>query len=561
MLRAEDLLIAISVIACGASGLCYAKNKGDKVCRDRAYRLWRLGMIGIGTAFMLMLCYLVNHYFSFKYVYEHTNLELPFIYCISALWAGKEGSFLLWGFILVLMGYMVLNISYVKDLKHQRTFPVYAGITVAILTMSFVVRPFKVLNAIPADGKGLSKALQDPWMVVHPPLVFIGYTAMAIVFALGMNRLEGGDYEEVIKNWARKSMLFLGLGIMTGSVWAYRALGWGGYWAWDPIENIALVPWLLLCAYSHINKNKLAKQNGGFRSFSNEKGKNINWTRDKCILPFIIAAFGTFLVRSGLLANASVHAYVGKMARGRFIILGIFVVCIIGIIGVRGFRQLKKQKGQGLTRRTLDYIACFRVMTCIYAYAILIGTICPLFIKVQVPMHFYNRLTIGYVIVNGLLILGIERQKIGKKLSVVLVLGAVISVAMARYFDYRSVGLTLVLWIVLIPLLGYILTGLKGRNRYYYWTHLLLLVMLVGGITSAGMGGKFMKAAEEQAPMSIFSRMLEDRVIEQPKGTNLHEKDSIIIYTTKPLISLFWIGSFGLLGVMVIENARRGESK
>ena len=200
-------------------------------------------------------------------------------------------------------------------------------------------------------------------------------------------------------------------------------------------------------------------------------------------------------------------------------------------------------------------------MTCIYAYAILIGTICPLFIKVQVPMHFYNRLTIGYVIVNGLLILGIERQKIGKKLSVVLVLGAVISVAMARYFDYRSVGLTLVLWIVLIPLLGYILTGLKGRNRYYYWTHLLLLVMLVGGITSAGMGGKFMKAAEEQAPMSIFSRMLEDRVIEQPKGTNLHEKDSIIIYTTKPLISLFWIGSFGLLGVMVIENARRGESK
>lgn len=293
MLRAEDVLIAISAIACGASGLCYVKNKGDKKCRDKVYRLWHLGMVGMGTAFALMLCYLVNHYFEFSYVYEHTSLDLPSLYCISALWAGKEGSFLLWGLILVLMGYSVLKISYIEQeeshIKEQgvsnnviknkgakKTFPTYVAITIAILIMCFIMRPFKLLEILPADGQGLSKALQDPWMVVHPPLVFVGYTAMAIMFALGMNDLTSGRYEGIIKNWVRKSILFLGLGIMTGSVWAYRALGWGGYWAWDPIENIALVPWLLLCAYIHSSKTMKNDEDGNF-AYTKDI---VNWTKD-----------------------------------------------------------------------------------------------------------------------------------------------------------------------------------------------------------------------------------------------------------------------------------------
>lgn len=179
--------------------------------------------------------------------------------------------------------------------------------------------------------------------------------------------------------------------------------------------------------------------------------------------------------------------------------------------------------------------------------------------KVQVPNHFYNKLTIGYVVVNSLLILGIERENIGKKLGIALTLGAVMSVAMARYFDYRSVGITLVLWIVLIPLLGYLLTGIKKRRRYYYWTHLLLLVMLVGGITSAGMSGQFMTTIGEEVPVSMISRLLEDRIVEQKEGVNPYEDENMVLYTTKPLINLFWIGSFGLLGVMVIENARERD--
>lgn len=597
MLRAEDVLIAISAMACGTSGLCYVKNKGDKKCRDKVYRLWHLGMVGMGTAFALMLYYLVNHYFEFSYVYEHTSLDLPSMYCISALWAGKEGSFLLWGLILVLMGYSVLRISYIEQeeshIKEQdvsnnaiknknrgakRTFPTYVAITIAILIMCFIMRPFKLLETLPADGQGLSKALQDPWMVVHPPLVFVGYTAMAIMFALGMNDLNSGRYEAIIKNWARKSMLFLGLGIMTGSVWAYRALGWGGYWAWDPIENIALVPWLLLCAYIHGSRTMKDYEDGNF-AYTRCR---VNWTKDKCMLPFTIAVFGTFLVRSGLLKNASVHAYVGEMAKGRFIILGVFVILIGSIICLTCIRQIRNKtiirfttgqiqqdmkhrskKKHALSQQKVlsqeDYKACFRLITYIYAYTILMGTISPLFMKVQVPNHFYNKLTIGYVVVNSLLILGIERENIGKKLGIALTLGAVMSVAMARYFDYRSVGLTLVLWIVLIPLLGYLLTGIKRRRRYYYWTHLLLLVMLVGGITSAGMSGQFMTTIGEEAPSGILSRLLEDRIVEQRQGVNPYEDENMVLYTTKPLINLFWIGSFGLLGVMVIENARERD--
>ncbi len=591
MLRAEELLIIVSATACGASGLRYISSKGDRTCRESVRKLWHLGMIGIGTALIAMLLYLVGHGFELRYVYEHTRLDLPFIYCISALWAGKEGSFLLWSFITVAMGYIVLRISYVKkengrqsikeatdkafDTVMDKTFPVYCVITVLLLVMTVITRPFQMLKVPVTDGEGLSKALQDPWMVVHPPLVFIGYTAMAIMFALGMNDLRKGFYEETIKSWARKSMLFLGFGIMTGSVWAYRALGWGGYWAWDPIENIALVPWLLLCASIHKDKVILKKHNGNFSSYGNQevsfsKTTRINWTRDKCILPFIIAIFGTFLVRSGLLANASAHAYVGGVARGRFVVLSVFIV-VIGLIIIWACLKLMKKQldersqgsrsvlGKGLLREALqiDYMVYFRVITYVYAYVILIGTICPLLIKVKVPNNFYNWLTIGYVVLNSLLILGIEHEKVGKKLGISLILGAVVSVAMARYFDYRSVGLTLVLWSVLIPFWGYVLTGVKKRGHYYYWTHLLLLVMLVGGITSAGMGGKFMEKIGEQTPINMLSRLLEDRVVEQRDGINLYEEEQMVLYTTKPLINLFWIGSFGLLGGMVVAEVYR----
>ncbi len=528
-MRIERILILISALICVTSGLYYIKQRDNTRSKIIVYRLWHMGLITISLPLILLLSYQVFHHFEFSYVYEHTSLDLPYIYRISALWSGKEGSFLVWAFILVIMGYFMLKISYSF---YTKAFPIYVGITVALLMMSFITNPFKILNNTPSNGLGLNLALQDPWMVIHPPLVFVGYTAMAIIFALGIGEVEE---DKLLKQWIRISMLFLGLGIITGSIWAYGALGWGGYWAWDPIENIALVPWLLLCAYAH--------------------GK-VKMTKLKCILPFSIAAFGTFLVRSGLLQGKSAHAYVGQSSSWTTIILVSGVIVAIILI-VYGINQNKRKINKAIQKDDLIY---FRLVTYLYAFIILIATVLPLFWNYEVTVTFYNNLTLGYVIANSLLIIKLEKDKVGKKGLLSIIISALLSICIAKSFQCANLSLVIILWITLIPLMGYLLTHLQRKKSYYYWTHVLLLFMLIGGITSAGMGAQYMDVIGQQEAAGLFregkttiiSSLVEDQVIDTITYDN-HDSNATIVYESKPLIALFWIGSFGLLGTIGIK--------
>lgn len=526
----ERLLILISALSCGISGLYYMKKRSNTRSKTIVYRLWHIGLIAISLPLLLLLSYQVFNRFEFSYVYEHTSLDLPYIYRISSLWSGKEGSFLVWAFILVIMGYFILKISYSF---YTKAFPIYVGITMALLMMSFITNPFKILDNTPSNGLGLNLALQDPWMVIHPPLVFVGYTAMAIIFSLGIGEAKE---DKLLKQWIRISMLFLGLGIITGSIWAYGALGWGGgYWAWDPIENIALVPWLLLCAYAH--------------------GK-VKMTKLKCILPFSIAAFGTFLVRSGVLQGRSAHAYVGQSSSWNSLILvGVVVGAIILI--TYGISQNKQKINKSIPKDELIY---FRAATYLYAFIILAATVLPLFWNYEVTVTFYNNLTLGYVIANSLLIIKLEKDKVGKKSVLSIIISALLSVFIAKNFQCTNLGLIIILWITLIPLMGYLLTHLHRKKSYYYWTHALLLFMLVGGITSAGMSTQYMSVIRKQeatglfkeGKTSIISKLVEDQVIDTIAYDD-HDSNATIVYENKPLIALFWIGSFGLLGTIGIK--------
>ncbi|HAZ37049.1 MAG TPA: hypothetical protein DCY71_04265, partial [Clostridiaceae bacterium] len=203
-----------------------------------------------------------------------------------------------------------------RGFKNISAFIGFSVINMSIMVMAILSRPFKTMNYLQVEGLGLNTALQDPWMVVHPPLVFIGYSSMAVLFSIGLcvgPEIEDSCEKLMLRKWALMGWFFLGLGIFTGSIWAYRALGWGGYWAWDPIENAALIPWLLLAGICH--EGRLASKPG---------------SRVRYMLPFVMAAFGTFLARSGILKDKSVHSYtVSSLSIPLLIFLAVLVMIIL----------------------------------------------------------------------------------------------------------------------------------------------------------------------------------------------------------------------------------------
>jgi len=244
---------------------------------------------------------LIARDFSFRYVAEHTSLDLPPMYAFSSLWAGQEGSLLLWLFVLSAYGAAFLW-SYRKRLDpfYDAVAMVVAGVMVFFTSLlTFVSPPFRILATPPADGNGLNPLLQDPGMMIHPPILYTGYVGFIIPFAFGiavllMNRT-GTRWIEEVRRWTLFCWMFLGFGVLLGARWAYVELGWGGYWGWDPVENASLMPWLVGTAFLH---SVMVEQRRGMMK---------TWNVALIVLTFELSIFGTFLTRSGVLT--SVHSF------------------------------------------------------------------------------------------------------------------------------------------------------------------------------------------------------------------------------------------------------------
>ncbi len=239
--------------------------------------------------------------FSYRYVAEHTSLDLPPHYALSALWAGQEGSLLLWLLILSIYGASFLWCY------RRKIDPFYDAVALVVASvmifftglLTFVCSPFRILATPPADGNGLNPLLQDPGMMIHPPILYIGYVGFIIPFAFGiavllLNRT-GTRWIEEVRRWTLFNWMFLGFGVLLGARWAYIELGWGGYWGWDPVENASLMPWLVGTAFLH---SVMIEQRRGMLK---------TWNVVLIILTFELSMFGTFLTRSGVLT--SVHSF------------------------------------------------------------------------------------------------------------------------------------------------------------------------------------------------------------------------------------------------------------
>ena len=270
---------------------------------------------------------LVRHDFAVKYVADHTSRALPTAYALSAFWGGQEGSLLLW--LLILTGYgalaVWLNRKRARDLVVW-VVPVLAGVATFFAWMLVVVAsPFDTAPA-PVDGAGLNPSLQNPYMVAHPPLLYLGYVGLTVPFAFAMGALLAGRTDErwivATRRWTLVAWTALGIGQLLGAHWAYEEVGWGGYYAWDPVENAALMPWLAATAFLH---SVMIQEKRGMLKV---------WNVVLVSLAFCLSLFGTFLTRSGVIS--SIHSFTQSSIGPWF--LGFICVVVAFSVGMILYR-------------------------------------------------------------------------------------------------------------------------------------------------------------------------------------------------------------------------------
>lgn len=307
-----------------------------------AFKLNVLSVIGIGSCLFYII---YNHFFEYHYAWAHSSKTLPVYYIISCFWEGQEGSFWLWTFWQCVLGGILFRYAkswenpVMTTLMLSQTFLASMLIGVEILGTRVGSSPFILLrNAVEApvfsrpdylsliqDGNGLNPLLQNYWMVIHPPVLFLGWASMIVPFAFAIAGLWQKRYSEWLKPalpWALFAVMVLGTGIIMGSFWAYEALNFGGFWAWDPVENASIIPWLTLIGAAHVI---IAYKNTGHSYFT---------ATFLVIISFILVLYASFLTRSGILGDTSVHAFTSLGMSGHlviflFIFLGISVVLVV----------------------------------------------------------------------------------------------------------------------------------------------------------------------------------------------------------------------------------------
>ena len=335
---------------------------------------------------------LFAHDFNIEYVAQYTSRNLPTSYIFAAFWAGQKGSLLFWATILSLFGAAAQTVT---SRRHAALLPYVAAITnlviaFFVITMLFAANPFERLLFTPEDGRGLNPQLQNPGMTIHPPMLYLGYISITIPFAFAVaallsKRLDTG-WIHAMRKWTILSWLFLSTGITLGMWWAYVELGWGGYWAWDPVENASLLPWLTMTAFLHSVM------------IQEKRGMLKRWNVGLIVCSFILSIFGTFITRSGIIA--SVHSF----AQGS---VGAFFLTFLVVSSVLSFALLyirwpllePEARLESMASREAAFLFNNLALVGI-AFSVLWGTLFPIIseavrgTKITVGPPFFNRVNI-----------------------------------------------------------------------------------------------------------------------------------------------------------------------
>ena len=389
-LAAYNLFAGTAALRLLASGRP-ARISADRLA-DTARRAGIASFVAVTAAAVALAWSALTNDFTITYIAEHSNRALPAPYKFAALWSGQEGSLLLWAWLLGGYGF-ILRLTHETEVKLYA----YAGTILAavevffLAVVNFAAPPFSLLKgAIPDDGNGLNPLLQYPEMVIHPPLLYLGYVGFTIpfAFALGalMMRYPGETWIKVTRRWTLVSWLFLTLGIVVGMHWAYGVLGWGGYWGWDPVENASLMPWLTGTAFLH----SVVMQE--------RKGMMKSWNIWLIFATFMLSILGTLLTRGGLVS--SVHAFAQSSLGTWFMVFLAIVlaVCVLTYIFKRNHLK-SEQRIESLVSRESSFL--FNNLVLLTAcFVILWGTLFPIlseFVegsKITVGAPFFDRVAV-----------------------------------------------------------------------------------------------------------------------------------------------------------------------
>lgn len=295
------------------------------------------GALGIFGVFGILATLFVENRFEYEYVWGHADTTNAVPYRIAGIWSGQEGSFLLWGVSAAIFGLVVARFSG----KYRRWFTlIYSAFLGAICGILAYESPFNLIlvngkAVVPPEGVGLAPSLQNYWVIIHPPTIFLGFGSLTVVFALSLAAMMMRDYDDwlaIVRPWSLISLTLVGLGLCMGGFWAYETLGWGGFWMWDPVENVSFVPWCLMAAFVH-----------GVLVQSVRK----RWRFTNLLLgglPFLAFMYGTFLTRSGVLADASVHSFAEMDRSALQILLGLTIGLVTVFVGTWIWRLVQDRK-------------------------------------------------------------------------------------------------------------------------------------------------------------------------------------------------------------------------
>ena len=550
--------LLLSVLLCGVSIKDF--NKTNKQINQNILSLSFLQLVFVIVSFLSLIVSFINSDFSNETVFNNSHTTKPLFYKISGTWGNHEGSLLLWLLVLTLFIFLFL----IKSREQPKKYRILTLLFQQIIIIGFFLfvlitsNPFNYLFPIPNEGLGLNPILQDPALAIHPPILYLGYVGTSIIFSSSLAAVTQNyvtkEWGQHIKKWVLVSWIFLTIGIMLGSIWAYYELGWGGFWFWDPVENVSLMPWLTLTALLHCIV------------VLERRASLTSWAVVLSITTFTLSMCGTFLVRSGILN--SVHTFANDPARGIFILIFLFALIVLSL-GIFFIFHKENNKNSNnffwLSRETSILINNWFMMY--FLAVVLIGTVYPIFLdvisseKISVGPPFYHKLIVPFLI-PFLLFMSLGprlkwiKSKIENKNS--LIITFIISV-MLTFFIIKNLTADLLFYTVLISAAFFLFfTTLKelfikkfnniSQTISHFGFSILILSILFNSILSSEIitnikigerydynkGEIFFKKVEERKE-SNFNSIIASFEIKDKNGKTIELKPEIRIYN-QPII-------------------------
>lgn len=487
-----DYFLLAAAVCAACSCLVYIRVwRGEERYRGLARKFFLSATLLVTAAIAVLVYLIFVHDFTVAYVHSYSSTDLPWFFLMSSLWGGQEGTFLLWTFYVGVLGMIMMYTSRRFEAGNMVFLNLFV---ISILLILLKKSPFELMSVFQLEGAGLNPLLQNYWMTIHPPIMFVGFAGTVFPFCFVMTALISRKYDEwaeAARRWTIFAWATLGVSLVMGGYWAYETLGWGGFWAWDPVENSSFIPWIFLTTQVH--SLLIKRQRRGLMRFS----------------PFVVCLsfwsvlYGTFLTRSGVLADFSVHSFV-DLGINQFLIGGLlFFVALGSSLLLWRWHDIKPQASYSTVNSRSYMVTLGVVLLFIGGCLVLLGTSAPLLTRltdqpssVGLPYYFATMTPVAAAIMILLALFPIFRWKGGMSRPRLLIVGVTAAITTMGLLMILGVTFELIyllffsaaVWAIVSNSYALFESWRAGRIKFGYVAHIGLAITMIGAGASAGFG-------------------------------------------------------------------------